>query len=409
MTTDVDIATAQQLSVAEVSRLPAERICVDQALGRVVAATVVSSRRLPAANVSVMDGWALASSDLVHAVEDRLQLGRAGESSAGHPWDGPWIPHAAVQVSTGAVVPEGADVVVAREDVEVTPDSIIINLERTGPLSPGHYIRWAGSDVAYDLGLVATGEVLGVGSVALLAAVGERMVDVIRAPRVALLCTGDELVPVGHLPRHGQVVNSNGLMLTLQARLAGAEVIGPTIVRDSPAAVKHALATISDADVIVTCGGISVGDHDLVLPAALALGASVRFRRVVLRPGRPTTLMSLPGPTGPRPVFALPGNPAAAHVAFELFVRPALRVMQGDEHWAREHRSVVLAGAVFSEYRRTHMVRAHVIGDQAHPLYKQESGSVRSLVGHNALLEIPAGGDLLPVGTQVQAWMIGLG
>ena len=145
----------------------------------------------------------------------------------------------------------------------------------------------------------------------------------------------------------------------------------------------------------------------MVLQAAMAIGASLRFQRVALRPGRPTTLLRLPCAAGPRPLFALPGNPAAAHVTFELFVRPALRVMQGDRHWARHQRSVVLAGNVVGEPRRTTMVRAHVVGDQAEPLPHQASGSLRSLTGHNALLEVPPGLDALPVGASVKAWLLG--
>ena len=194
-------------------------------------------------------------------------------------------------------------------------------------------------------------------------------------------------------------------MLAWQAREAGAEVIDLGIARDEPESLRAALQRGLEADLLVTCGGISVGDHDLVLPTLIGLGGALVFRRVRLRPGRPITFITAPGPGGDIPVFALPGNPASAHVTFELFVRPALRRMQG-RAWERPRRAVALTTAAPRDLRRAHVVRARVVGDHATPLPDQTSGALRSVAGHDALLELPAGAGPLPAGSQVAAILL---
>ncbi|HEY0135910.1 MAG TPA: molybdopterin molybdotransferase MoeA, partial [Nannocystis sp.] len=270
-------------------------------------------------------------------------------------------------------------------------------------------VRAAGSDVAASSLLLPAGVALGPGELALLAGCGHSVVYVRRAPRVAILCTGDELVPVGAWPQRGQVISANGLMLAWQAREAGAEVIDLGIARDDPDDLRAALerGISGEADVLVTCGGISVGDHDLVLPTLIGLGASLVFRRVRLRPGRPTTMLEAPHSDRPAvPVFALPGNPASAHVAFELFVRPVLRRLSGHLRWQRPQREVVLTEACPRDPRRAHVIRAVVAGDEATPLPDQTSGALRSIAGHNALIELASGTGPAEAGTRVTALLV---
>ena len=312
----------------------------------------------------------------------------------------------ALRISTGAVLPPGADAVVAQEDCAVHGEHVEVDRDRVGAFGPGHFVRAAGSDVAASSLLLPAGVTLGPGELALLAGCGHSVVYVRRTPRVAILCTGDELVPVGAWPQRGQVVSSNGLMLAWQAREAGAEVIDLGVAGDEPGSLRVALERGLAADVLVTCGGISVGDHDLVLPTLIGLGAALVFRRVRLRPGRPTTLLQVSGPAGPVPVFALPGNPASAHVAFELFVRPALRRMLGHDEHLRPQRQVVLTGPAPRDSRRVHMIRARVVGDQATPLPDQTSGALRSIAGHDALVELSPGTGPLAAGATATAWML---
>jgi len=406
---ELDIAAAQQEALARAWPLPAVATDITAAHGRVLAETPRARWDLPGADVATMDGWALRSVDLT-AQGPRVRLRRRGESTAGHPYGELLGEGEALRISTGAVLPPGADAVVAQEDCAVQGEQLEVDLERVGAFGPGHFVRAAGSDVAAGATLLPAGALLGPGELALLAGCGHSLVHVHRAPRVAILCTGDELVPVGAWPQRGQVVSANGLMLAWQARAAGAEVVDLGIARDEPGELRLAIerGTGEDIDVLVTCGGISVGDHDLVLPTLIGLGATLVFRRVRLRPGRPTTLLELArAGSSPIPVFALPGNPASAHVAFELFVRPMLRRFSGHVRWQRPQQQVVLTQACSRDPRRAHVIRAAIVGDRATPLPDQTSGALRSIAGHDALVELAPGTGPAEAGTSATALLLG--
>ena len=406
---ELDIAAAQQEALARAWPLPAVATDIVAAHGRVLAEAPRARWDLPGADVATMDGWALRSVDLT-AQGPRVRLRRRGESAAGHPYGELLGEGEALRVSTGAVLPPGADAVVAQEDCAVQGEQLEVDLERVGAFGPGHFVRAAGSDVAAGATLLPAGALLGPGELALLAGCGHSLVHVHRAPRVAILCTGDELVPVGAWPQRGQVVSANGLMLAWQARAAGAEVVDLGIARDEPGELRLAIerGTGEDIDVLITCGGISVGDHDLVLPTLIGLGATLVFRRVRLRPGRPTTLLELArAGSSPIPVFALPGNPASAHVAFELFVRPMLRRFSGHVRWQRLQQQVVLTQACSRDPRRAHVIRAAIVGDRATPLPDQTSGALRSIAGHDALIELAPGTGPAEAGTSATALLLG--
>ena len=386
---DLSIDEALALVLADAAPLPVERVQSPAlAHGRVLAEECHAALDLPAADTSIMDGYALRSADL-RAPAPRLHL--RGESAAGHPLARPLAPGEAARIATGAVVPPGADAVVAQEDTARDGDVLRVDLARAGDVRPGHFIRAAASEVRP-------------GELALLYGAGHAALPVHRRPRVAVLCTGDELVPIGAAPRLGQVISTNGLMLAAQIREAGAEPIDLGVAPDDPAATRAALARTGDVDVLLTSGGVSVGDHDHVAEALAALGFAPRFRRVALRPGRPLAF----GRAGDRLVFALPGNPASAYVTFELFVRPLLRRLLGRrDRLTRPRRRLVLAAMAEGAGPRAHVVRATVGDDgRATPLPQQRSGALPSLAGHDALLLVPPGVRALPAGAEVDALLL---
>lgn len=401
---EVDVAEALAAVLARARPLPGERVALAEGLGRALAEPLHARWPLPGADVSTMDGWAVRAEDLA-ASDFVVALQRRGESAAGHPQESPLAPGDAARISTGAVVPPGADAVVAQEDVAVHGDVIRVDLGRVGAFGPGHFVRRAGSDVAAGAEVLSPGTALGPGDLALAAAAGHAALAVHRAPRVAVLCTGDELVPIGREPGRGQVVSSNGLLLACQIREAGGVAIDLGIAGDEPGALQDALARgLAGADVLLTSGGISVGDHDLVYPALRALGLQPDFRRVRMRPGRPLTF----GAIGPVLAFALPGNPASSFVAFELFVRPLLRRLAGHAGDGRARRRLALASPAEGAGRRAHYVRARVREGLAEPLPSQASGALTSLRGCDALLAIPPGPGL-PAGAEVEAILLGPG
>lgn len=387
--------------LAACAPLPPERCDLLAAHGRVLAAPLHARHSLPGADVSTMDGWAVRAADLSSGTST-CELVIAGESAAGHPSPAALGPGQAARISTGAVLPPGADAVVAQEDTTRAGDRLRVDLTRAGALAPGHFVRRAGSDLLAGAEILAPGALLRAGDLALAAGAGHDSVLVHRAPRVTILSSGDELVPIGCPPGHGQVVSSNGLMLTCQARAAGALVRDLGIVRDDPEALKAALAAAAaDADVVLVSGGISVGDHDLVWPTLLALGAAPLFRRVRMRPGRPLALARL----GDALVFALPGNPASSFVAFELFARPALRRLAGHPHASRPRRRFPLAAPAQGDRRRTHFVRAALTDGRAQPLPSQLSGALTSLRGCDLLVIVPPGPGL-PAGADAEALVL---
>lgn len=398
---DVPAALARVLALA--GPLPGERAALPDALGRVLAEELRARWALPGADLSTMDGWAVRAVDLSHGTPtDFITLAVRGESAAGHPSAATLGPGEAARISTGAVLPPGADAVVAQEDVTRAGPEVRVDLARAGDLRPGHFVRRAGSDVAADAPILRPGARLGPGDLALAAATGHTELLVHRAPRVAILCTGDELVPPGCPPGHGQIVSSNGLLLACLIREAGALPLDLGLVPDDPRALHDALDRARGlADVVLSSGGISVGDHDLVFPALQALGLVPEFRRVRVRPGRPLTF----GRLGEVLVFALPGNPASTFVSFELFVRPALRRLAGQPRPTRALRRLTLATPAEGAGRRTHYVRARLRDGLAEPLPNQASGALTSLRGCDALLAVPPGPDL-PAGASVDALLL---
>lgn len=409
----IAVEEAQRLVLQHAAPLPSEDVPVAELDGRIAAAPLHARWDLPQRDVSIMDGYAVRSLDIatLRACGSALVLTVRGESAAGHPSTEPLAEGVAARISTGAVLPAGADAVIAQEDTRREGDRVVIDGDALGTLTPGTFVRRRGSELHEDDVVARTGRRLGPGDIALLAGSGHATVPVTRRPTVAILSTGDELVAVGQRPRPGQVVSSNGLVLAALVRRAGAVPLDLGEVSDDRELLRAALARgLEQADVLVTSGGISVGDHDLVHAELMALGARTIFRGIALRPGKPTTFAVTDGGFA----FGLPGNPASSLVAFTLLVHPLLRALAGVRGDPRLLSIPVrLRARARGSGRRAHYVRARRCGSipgeavtEAEPLTVQQSSDLCSIAGADLLLPIPAGVAELPAGSELRALVL---
>lgn len=394
---DADEAAALVLELTPV--LGVERVVLAQASGRVLAEDLVGEAPLPAFPASAVDGYAVRAGDAGRS------LRIVGESAAGRPFVDPVTPGTAVRILTGAAVPEGADTVVMVEDTTVSGEQVTIPAQ----LRPGTNLHMIGADLRPGDLILRAGTQLGPAEIGIAAATGRALVPVHRRPRVALMSTGDELVEVGTSPGPGQIPDSNRWALLAALREAGAEVDLLGIAPDEAGPLRgFVTGALGAADALVTSGGVSVGTHDLVKPLLESLG-SVHVGRVKLKPGKPFTFATL---AGGKVAFGLPGFPVSSLVTFEVFVRPALRKMQGFTQLQRPTLPVRLGydarpTAERTEYQR---VTLHREGPElvAETTGSQSSSRLMSLAGAHALVRVPAGDVGIAKGAVVEAIILSL-
>ena len=347
----LSVADAQASVLKDARPLAAEDVPLLAAHGRVLAADLVARRTQPPDAVSAMDGYAVRTADVATAPA-RLTL--IGEVAAGHPFDHPVGAREAARIFTGGVLPAGADTIVIQEHTARDGDTVIVEK----PSGSGRHIRVEGLDFKTGDVLLGRGHRLTSRDLALAAAMNHPAVPVHRRPKVALLATGDELVMPGTTPGHGQIVYSNGYALMAQVAAEGAEVVDLGIAPDrldaTIAAVARARAL--GVDVLVTTGGASVGEHDLVQRALDAEGVALSFWKVALRPGRPL----MHGRLGATQVLGLPGNPVSAYVCAVLFLIPLLRRLAGRADVGPDTESAVLGCDLGANDERTDYLRAEL-------------------------------------------------
>ncbi len=314
------VAEALARVLADAEPLAAEAVPLAQAHGRVLAADVAALRTQPPANVSAMDGYAVRSADVAQAP---VKLRLVGEVAAGHPFRGAVGPGEAARIFTGGVLPPGTDTIAIQENTVREGDAVVI----TAASGKGKHVRVEGLDFKRGAVLLTKGRRLSDRDLALAAAMNHPTVRVHRCPKVALLATGDELVMPGGTPGFGQIVYSNGYATMALARREGSEVVDLGIVPDRLAETAAGVRRAREvgADILVTSGGASVGDYDLVREALAAEGLALSFWKVALRPGRPM----MHGRLGPMHVLGLPGNPVSAYVCAVLFLLPLIRQLAG--------------------------------------------------------------------------------
>jgi molybdopterin molybdotransferase len=376
----LSVQEAQSRILAALRPMPLEDVLLQHASGRVCGSDVRAQFSHPPAPVSAMDGYACRSAD-VGALPVRLR--KIGTSRAGEHFGGKLAGGACVRIFTGGVVPAEADVIAIQEDTtEIGGEVEIREVAKVG-----QYIRRAGLDFAAGQVCVESGRILTARDVGLLAASGHMRVPARRQPRIAILSTGDELVAPGTVPGPDQIVSSNGAAIAAAVAAWGAVPIDLGIAPDRTDAIAAAVGRAGDADMLVTSGGASVGDHDLVQGSLLQRGFVSDFWRIAMRPGKPLMF----GRLGDLPVLTLPGNPVSALVCSLLFLRPALRTLLGLAPAVPAFEKAVLGAAMPENDRREDYVRArleHAGGRMptAHPFPTQDSAMLMTLAKADALI-----------------------
>jgi molybdopterin molybdotransferase len=375
----ISVEDARGRILVRLQPLSAEIVPLAEAWDRVLAAPVVARLTQPPADVSAMDGYALRSADATTGAV----LHVIGEAPAGHPFPGSVQQGQAVRLFTGSVVPEGADTVLLQEDASREGDTVRVN----EAAAHGRHIRRKGQDFSAGAIVLPAGVRLTARQIGLAAAANRAWLHVHRQPRVAILATGDEISLPGDPVAAGGIVSSNSHMLAAMVRAAGGLPTVLPVAPDEPKALAQALAGGLGADLLVTTGGASVGDHDLVQAALAAHGFELDFWQVRMRPGKPM----ISGHAGATPVLGLPGNPVSAAVCAVLFMLPALARLQGLPETAPATETA-LAGAALraNDHRADHLRATLSRNDAGHlvatPFERQDSGMLTVLSRADCLI-----------------------
>ncbi len=379
--------------LAGVEPLAPQDVTLRQARGRVLAGDVQAKLTQPPFDASAMDGYAVMASD-VTATPVTLKV--IGASAAGHPFPGSLGAGETVRIFTGAVLPAGADAIVIQEDADRAGERVSI---RAGAKA-GTFVRPRGGDFRAGQTLLEAGRRLTARDISLAAAMGHDRLSARRRPVVAMLATGDELVAPGTTPANGQIVSSipDGLSGLIEA--AGGDPFYLGIAADSMASLDRHLAQGEHADILVTIGGASVGEHDLVQRALAARGLDLAFWKIAMRPGKPLMF----GRLGAQRVLGLPGNPVSAFLCAEIFLRPLISALLGHPAGARPMRRMRLAGAIEATGPRAHYMRAEQVGSggEVRALASQDSSLLATLARADCLIVRPPGSPALEAGAEVE-------
>lgn len=377
------VADALAAIVAGVQPTEVEHVAITHCRTRVLAQDLAALRTQPPFSTSAMDGYAIRAAD-VTAPGTQLRL--VGVSAAGHGFAGEMAPGQTVRIFTGAPLPTGADTILIQENASVSNE--MVTAHQVEPL--GRFIRSAGLDFREGQVLLHAGTMLGARELGLAAAMNHAMIPVRKRPRVAILATGDELVFPGEIPGPDQIVASNNLAVAAAVEAAGGEALMLGIARDDFASLEQAIHAARDqnADVLVTIGGASVGEHDLVQSALLREGMSLAFWRIAMRPGKPLLF----GALGPMRIIGLPGNPVSSIVCALVFIRPLIRALLGMPDAMADQTRPALAGkAMPGNDERQDYVRARISGERdgvpvVTPHARQDSSMLSTLGASDALI-----------------------
>ena len=397
---------ALQIVLENVAPLGIERMSITAALGRILAEEIRSSRDIPGFDNSAMDGYAVRSADVAAASEaNPVRLEVLETVAAGMMPSRRVAAGQAVRTMTGAPIAPGADAIVPVERTRAEGNAVDI----MAVAEAGAFVRPRGEDLRRDELVMSAGKTLGPSDLGMLASLNRAMVDVWRRPRVAIVATGDELVDVDEVPAGAQIVNSSAYALAGAIREAGAAPVMLKVARDRPEEVRARLAEALAFDVVLSTGGVSVGQFDHVKVVLDQLGMRQLFHGVAQKPGRPLKF----GTIGGRPIFGLPGNPVSTMVCFYLYVRPALLRMSGAAETGLPRAAVRCAADIKVAANLTEFVRVRLERREgqilAAPTGNQGSGILSSLSRADALLIGPAKENLLRAGDQATVLLLGPG
>lgn len=400
------VEEAQEIVLDSVSVSGIERVPLSESQGRVLAEDVAPKYDVPPHDNSSVDGYAVRAADTAGAsAEGPRRLGVLEEIPAGIVPSAAVSPGSASRIMTGAILPEGADAVVMVENTRLGDGGV----EILKAVRAGQNVRYRGEDVKKGRNVLFSGTGIGPGEIGLLAAFQRSQVSVRRRPDVAILSTGDEVVEIDETLVPGKIVNSNSYSLAGLVRTCNARPVNLGIARDSESEIAGAIRPALNADVILSTGGVSVGDYDYVKKVLGDLGADMKFWRVQMKPGKPLAYGLLEG----KPFFGLPGNPVSCMVSFLLFARPALRKMMGYRpgEWRLPTVPAVLENDLAAGGDRRHYLRARVTFSsgrfRASTVAGQGSGMLSSMTGTNGLVLVETGVTSVSRGTEVSVLLMG--
>jgi molybdopterin molybdotransferase len=401
--TMISLEAALSQILAAIQPLGLEKVNFLDALGRVIGEDIVASRPIPPKDNAAMDGYALRSEDIrgaspetpvvLDVIED-IPAGRIPQKRVGK--------GQSARIMTGAPVPEGADAVMRMEDTEKIDIKVRIFVEAPA----GQDIRLAGEDVCQGETVISRGDIIRPAEIGMLAALGRSFISVYQKPLVAVLATGDELVDVNENPTPWQIISSNSYALTAQILDCGAIPLQIGIAKDTREDLTAKLKSALRADLIISSGGVSVGDYDLVKDIMKEVGNRMQFWQVAMRPGKPLAFGAMNGV----PLFGLPGNPVSSMVSFEQFVRPSILKMMGHRNLFRRSIRTLLTESIEKKKGTRHFIRARVtIEDGRYRVVstgKQGSGILKSMVQANGLIVLPEDMASVKVGETVTVQLI---
>lgn len=399
----IAVEEALQTILAGCRVLGLEKVDILAAAGRVIGENIFAPRDIPSAPNSARDGYAVRFADAQGVKAGKpVELRVVETIAAGSVAKKTLKPGQTARIMTGAMIPKGADAVVSREDTEERGKTVLIKIA----ISKGQEIRFAGEDVQKGEQVIAAGSVLRPAHIGMLAQLGKAFVSVHQKPRVAILSTGDELVDIEVDPPVGKIINSNSYSLAAQVLNCGGIPVILGIGRDNKAELVEKFQTVRRADVILSSGGVSVGDYDFVKDVMGDIGNAMHFWRVAMRPGKPLAFGSI----GDVPLFGLPGNPVSVMVSFEQFVRPYLLKMQGHTRIFRQTFKAVSAQDIKKSPGMKNLIRAVVQRGKnrivARVTGNQSSGVLKSMVVANAFIVLAENVSFVKKGDEVVVQML---